>query len=475
MNTGANVLQHHKNLSRDGLYVDPAFTKARAAMIHKDANFNATIKGATYAQALYFEGAAGGKNLVIAATMQNEVSAFDAMTGALVWMKQAGPPAGGGEFGCGGMATIGITGTPVIDAASKTIFFDAANPGPVRKIHAWSLDDGSERPGWPVDVVASAKSGNIAFNPTIQSQRASPTLVNGTLYVPYGGIAGDCGNYRGWVVGVPINAPAQVKSYATAAPKSGIWGPGGIASDGVQLFVTTGNASGGSAFGQQESIVRLGAGPTFANTPADYFAPSNWQALDGGDVDLGGSGPILVDVPGATPSKLAVALGKDGNIYLANRENLGGISANGAAGQGVASAKVASNSIIQAGAAYTTSQGTYVVFKGNGVGCPMGQAGDLTSVKISATTPPKPTVAWCAQQGGSGSPMVTTTDGHAEAIVWSLGGGSLRGFDGDTGAVIVQGGGANAISGFSNWISPIAARGRIYVATNSNVHAFVVP
>src|SRR5579859_1697310 len=123
VNTGANVLQHHKNLSRDGLYVDPAFTKARAAMIHKDANFNATIKGATYAQALYFEGAAGGKNLVISATMQNEVSAFDAVTGALVWTKQAGAPAGGGEFGCGGMATIGITGTPVIDAASKTIFF----------------------------------------------------------------------------------------------------------------------------------------------------------------------------------------------------------------------------------------------------------------------------------------------------------------------------------------------------------------
>jgi hypothetical protein len=469
------VLQHHKNLSRDGLYVDPAFTKVKAAMIHKDANFTAVIQGATYAQPLYFEGAAGGKNLVIAATMQNQVYAFDALTGAVVWNKQAGPPAPGNQFGCGGMPTIGITGTPVIDPSSKTIFFDAANPGPVRKIHAWSLDDGTERPGWPVDVVANVKVGNIAFNPQIQSQRASPTLVNGTLYVPYGGIAGDCGNYRGWVVGIPIDAPAQVKAYATGALKSGIWGPGGIASDGVRLFVTTGNAPGGAAFGQQESIVRLQPGPTFGATPADFFTPSNWQQLDNGDTDLGGSGPILVDVAGATPSKLAVALGKDGNIYLANRDNLGGISAGGAAGQGVGSAKVASNSIIQAGAAYTTAQGTYVVFKGNGMGCPGGQNGDLTAVKISATNPPKPTIAWCAQQGGSGSPMVTTTDGHADAVVWSLGAG-LRGFDGDTGATIFNGGGAgNGISGFSNWITPIAARGRIYVATNSNVHAFVVP
>src|SRR5258706_582082 len=63
------------------------------------------------------------------------------------------------------------------------------------------------------------------------------------------------------------------------------------------------------------------------------------------------------------------------------------------------------------------AQGTYVVFKGNGVGCPMGQG--ATAVKIGATAPPKPAVAWCARQGGSGSPMVTTTDGRSDAIVWT--------------------------------------------------------
>jgi hypothetical protein len=471
-NGGANVLQFHRNLSRDGLYVDAAFTKAAAGRIHKDTTFNATIAGATFAQPLYFEGAAGGKNLVIVATMQNQVYALDAASGAVVWQKQAGMPAQGNEFGCGNMATIGITGTPVIDAASKTMFFDAANPGPVRKIHAFSLDDGSERPGWPVDVVASVRSGNIAFDPTIQSQRAAPTLVNGTLYVPYGGIIGDCGNYHGWVAGVPIAAPTQVKAYATVATKSGIWGPGGIASDGTNLFVTTGNAPSGAAFGHQESILRLQAGPAFSTTATDYFTPTNWRALDSGDTDLGGSGPIVVDVPGATPSKLVVALGKDGIIYLVNRENLGGIVA--AAGQqGIASATVSSNAIIQAGASYTTAMGTYVVFKGNGSGCPGGTRGDITAVKISATNPPRPTVAWCATQGGPGSPMVTTTDGQAEAVVWGLGTTKLMGFDGDTGAVVFNGGAAtDSLTPISNFVTPIAARGRIFVATNSAVHAF---
>src|SRR5262249_30359701 len=158
-----------------------------------------------------------------------------------------------------------------------------------------------------------------------------------------------------------------------------------------------------STFGQQESLLRFSAGPTFAGAAADYFTPSNWQNLDNTDTDLGGSGPLLVDVPGATPSRLLVALGKDGNIYLVNRDNLGGISTPGPNGEGVGSVHVASNSIIQAGATYATARGTYVVFKGNGVGCPVGN-GDLTAVKISAASPPRPSVAWCAMQGGNGSP-----------------------------------------------------------------------
>jgi len=474
-NGGANVLQYHKNLSRDGLYVDAAFTKAAAAKIHRDAAFNATIQGPTFAQPLYFEGAAGGKNVVIVATVQNRVYALDAATGAAVWQKQVAMP-DTGTFGCGTNPTVGIIGTPVIDAGSKTVFFDAGQTGPTRRIHALSLDDGSERAGWPVDVTKLP-----SFDPRIHNQRSALSLLGGTLYVPYGGFVGDCGNYHGWVVGISISDPSQVKSFATAALKSGIWGPGGLASDGTSLFVTTGNAPRGTmAWGQQEAVLRLQAGPVFLEQPVNFFYPSDWSTdLDANDRDLGGSGPILVDVPGATPSQLVVALGKNGVIYLLNRANLGGTGkGNGVTGEGVTSNRASSSTIITAAGAYTTAQATYVVFRGAGINCPGGQTGDLVAVKISAANPPAPTVAWCARQNGAGSPMVTTTDGHAEAIVWGLGATSsnrLMAFDGDTGAVIFNGGAAgDVMTATSKWITPIVARGRIYVAADNNVYAFTM-
>jgi len=450
-------------------------------MIHKDPTFTSPmIQGPTFAQPLYFEGAAGGKNLVIVATSLNYVYALDAANGTVVWQKQVGMPAPRAEFSCGNMNSgLGIVGTPVIDAASKTMYFDAAEPGPIRKIHAWSLDDGSERMGWPIDVVASVRMGATTFIPTVHSQRAAPTLVNGMLYMPYGGLAGDCGNYHGWVVGIPIDNPAGIKSFATASPRGGgIWGPGGLASDGTSIYAATGNTFGATAnnWGHGEAILKFSAGPTFSGAATDYFRPSNWLDLDGSDTDLGGSGPVLVDVPGANPSQLVVALGKNGVIYLINRTNLGGQgTGNGSTGEGVASADVASNSIIQAAAAYTTAQGTYVAFKGNGMGCPAGQSGNLVAVKISAASPPAPTVAWCANPGGNASPMVTTTDGRSDPIVWTLSGNNLRGYDGDTGAVVFNGGAAgDSVTALAQFVTPIAARGRIFVASNSNVYAFTM-
>src|SRR5882724_1008671 len=197
----ANELAYHKNPSRDGLYVDAAFTKSAAAKIHIDTTFTAAIKGPTFAQPLYFEGGPGGKNLVIAATEQNLVYALDAATGAEVWQKKvAGDPADApvprAQMPCGGeIDPFGITGTPVIDAASRTIFLDAmtsSDGGTTKKhkIFALSLDDGGTRAGWPVDV-STLKSGSTSFPSQFQSQRAALALVGGTLYVPYGGLNGD--------------------------------------------------------------------------------------------------------------------------------------------------------------------------------------------------------------------------------------------------------------------------------------------
>jgi hypothetical protein len=119
-----------------------------------------------------------------------------------------------------------------------------------------------------------------------------------------------------------------------------------------------------------------------------------------------------------------------------------------------------------------------VSFKGAGVGCPAGSGGDLTTFKISATSPPRVAVAWCAA-GGGGSPMVTTTDGKSDAIVWQIATGNnarLRGFDGDTGAVVYNGGTGTAdqmgnVQGFE---TAIAARGRIFVGGNAAAYAFTL-
>ena len=116
-------------------------------------------------------------------------------------------------------------------------------------------------------------------------------------------------------------------TWSTVIGRAGVWGPGGVASDGTNTFVVTGNGNSTTTWSGSEAVIRLQPGPVFSGSTTDYWAPTNWQQLDQGDTDLGGSGAILVDVPGATPSALVVALGKDGNAYLLNRSNLGGVSA----------------------------------------------------------------------------------------------------------------------------------------------------
>src|SRR5262249_22505433 len=148
-----------------------------------------------------------------------------------------------------------------------------------------------------------------------------------------------------------------------------------------------------------EAVFRLAPNLTPSQNATDYFAPTNWSQLDAADIDLGGSGPVIFDAPGVTPSELVMGLGKDAVAYLLNRKNLGGI------GGALATAHVARDQIINAAVAYTTSQGTYVVFRATGIGCP-GTGSGLTAVKIGAASPPTLSVAWCAGTTGRGSPMM---------------------------------------------------------------------
>ena len=460
-----NVTQHHNHDSRDGLYIDAAFTQDAAAGLRRVQAFNGTISGNVYAQPLYVVNRATRKPMVIVATQSNNVYALDALTGAVIWQRNVGTPITSG-LPCGNINPLGITGTPIVDLASRSLFLDAettTTPGVFKHmIYSLNVDTGAVKPGWPVDVNTAVPG----FDSSVQSQRAALGIVGNVLYVPYGGRWGDCGTYYGRLVGVPMNNPAGVMSWATEARGGGVWGIGGVADDGTNPFVATGNTFGaGGTWAGGEAIIRLQPGPIFSGSPTDYWAPTNWRNLDLGDTDLGGSGPVLVDVPGATPSSLVLALGKDGNAYLLDRSNLGGVSAP------VASSHVSSSSIIQAAATYRTSQGTYVAFRAS--------SSSLSAFRITATNPPTIASAWSVSRNGTGSPFVTSTDGTTNTIVWVVGASGdqrLHGYDGDTGAEVFAGGGPNELMAGTHTYSTtgIVARGRIYVATDNKVYAFRV-
>ena len=479
-----NITQFHNHDSRDGLYIDPAFTQSAAANLTRDLNFGGTIVGNVYAQLLYIEGGPGGQAMIIVATESDNVYALDALDGSIIWQRNVGDPVSADDLVCTKFDPMGIIGTPVVDLTSRALVLDAMitpDGGATIKHFIFSLnvDTGDINPGWPVDVEETASYNGVNFIAAIQQQRPALGLVGGILYVGYGSMA-DCSLYHGWLVGVPIDNPASVTAWAAATTMGthggAIWGTGGVASDGKNPFLTTGNTFGTNGnWSGGEAVIRFQPGPIFSGSTTDYWAPTNWLNLDNSDSDLGGSGALLVDVPNATPSHLIVALGKDRKAYLVNRDNLGGISAP------IASATVSGSAIIQAAATYRTMQGTYVAFREN--------VPALTAIRVTATNPPAIASAWSVNRGtdgGCGSPFVTSTDGTSNIIVWIVGttsthvnGGDqrLHGYDGDTGAVIYDGGGPNELmAGTHNYSTTgIVAHGRIYVAGDNKVYAFEVP
>jgi hypothetical protein len=466
-----NVTQEHNNPSRDGVYIDAAFTPSAAANLTRDLNFNGTISGNVYAQPLYIEDGPNGP-VIIAVTESNNVYALNATTGLPIWQRNVGTPAPSGTPCPGNIIPVGITGTPVVDLGSRSLFFDAAISGNPNKhfIYSLNVDTGATNPGWPVDVNATAHYQGMNFSSEVQEQRGGLALVSGIVYVSYSGYVGDCGLYHGWVVGVDINNPANVGAWATTAMGGGIWGHGGVASDGINMFVVTGNTfnTGGNWMGG-EAIIRLQAGPVFTGPPSteNYWAPTNWLSLDNGDTDLGGVSATVIDVPGATPSQLVLALGKDRNAYLVNRNNLGGITSAVAQANMVSGATNRGTSAVS----YHTGQGTYFAFHDDG--------NAISAYKVTASNPPTIVNGWSVGQSGRGSPWVTTTDGTNNFMLWVAGVAGdqrLHGYDADTGAVIYAGGGNNELmTGTRQWNTGIAARGRIYFGADNKIYAFTLP
>jgi hypothetical protein len=466
-----NVVTYHNSIFRSGAYKTPNLTLANAANVHLETTFKPKVTGNIYAQPLFYQASGSEHGIVIVATESNGVYALDGASGKTVWKVQLPASVPSSQLPCGNINPEGITGTPVIDPVAGVLYLDAlvkAPKGPKQLIYALSLTDGSMLANWPLDVQAAMASAGVSFLSSTQGERSALLLSGGNLFVVYGGRYGDCGTYHGTVVQIQTQPPKLLASWQTRAQAGGIWAQGGIAGDGDSFFVTTGNTMGANTWMDGEAIIRLRLGLAHSTNTKDYFTPANWQSLDDSDEDLGGTEalPIAVAIPGASPALRVIAFGKDGNAYLANRPNLGGV------GGAIQVMQASTGAIRTAPAVYQTSTATMVAYTNSGNSHCSSNNEAMLNVAASGTSPMS--LAWCKSLGGAGSPIITTTDGSSNAIVWVLGAegdNELHGFNALTGAIVFSG--ANtSMNGLHHFQTIVATKNRFYVAGDNNVYAF---
>lgn len=475
IDTTVSVLQRNKHANRDGAFVDPKLTLAAVPGFRKETTFVTSFPGVMWASPLFLEKGPGGKGVFFAASTTNDVVALDETTGATVWGKNIGPAPTANGVPCGSIHPLGIISTPVIDAATGTIYVAGAigtTSIARHEVHALSVMDGTERPGFP--VVVSAKSGNTTFTPPPQNQRSALSLVNGILYVAYGGHNGDCGPYHGWVIGIDTKDPTKTGAWATLGQGEGIWAAGGLPSDGNGVFAVTGNstvAAPDHMVSDSEQVVRITGLGVLDRTDKNLFFPAEWHQMDVDDADFGSNNPVYVSVPGSKPANVLVAPSKAGHLYLLDPANLGGM------GKPLVDFVISSGTAVRtAPTAYTTPKGVHIALEMDQTTlCPGGLTGPVTmSLLLTPGSPPKPQIEWCAPASrGLTAPIATTTDGSANAIVWFMASNSLRGVDGDTGKLLYGAGGSNVCQGIL-YSSPIAVKGRVVVGSYGQLCAWSV-
>jgi hypothetical protein len=336
---GINVTTQKLDAGRSGATLnETTLTLSNVNSVQFGKLFELPVDGELYAQPLLVEGlpiAGGTHDVVFLATAKNNVYAYDAAApGSPFWAMNFGPavPASDVQCCCTDIsAWVGILGTPLIDAPSATMYLVARNKNADGTYHQWlhvlDVTTGLERAGAPKEIVASVPGtgagsigGVIAFDPKLQNQRSGMLFQGGKLYIAWSS-HNDCGNYHGWVMSYDAATLNQVNAFVDTpnGTRAGIWmSGGGPVGDGTNIYLTTGNGtfsanSGGSDYG--ESFLGLSSSLT-VNT---WFTPAGYNRLNGGDLDLGGAGVLLL--PG---TRLLVSGGKDGKIYLVNADNMGG-------------------------------------------------------------------------------------------------------------------------------------------------------
>ncbi len=467
-----SVPGYHGGSARTGLYIAPGLTDQAATGVHPVVGFDGRVSGAVYAQPLYWQPPGSTHGMLIVATEQNEVDALDAATGKHVWRESLGPSVPRSALPCGDIDPVGVTGTPVLDPAHDAMFLDAMvdrGGTPEHEVFALGLTDGRVLPGWPVNVRRALADFRVPFTPQNQNQRAALVRLDGRVFVAFGGNWGDCRTYRGIVLGIDGASARPVAAWATRGEKGGIWAPGGIASDGRALFFTTGNTVPGPRWADGEAVIKTGPDLRTTDNPRSFFAPSDWRRLDEEDLDLSGVNPMLITLPGDRgATTLVLALGKDGNAYLLNRDDLGGV------GGQIATLPAARSVIITAPATYPVQGRILVAYQAHRSACPHADDhGGLAAIAVSAPTRAGLSIAWCAPLDGHAAPVVTTTDGVANPIVWIAGAEGddrLHAFRGEDGAPLFTS--RQAIPRLRHFVTILVAGGRLYIAGDGQVHAF---
>jgi len=343
-----NVTTQHNDTMRTGQNLSETILTPSNVNVNSFGKlFSHYIIGQVYAQPLYLSNISipnqGTHNVVYVATEQDQVYAFDADSdqgsdAQPLWHASFINPAKGinpvpsSDEGCGDLTPwIGITGTPVIDPTTNTLYVVANtkdNGVYYQQLHALDVTTGKEKFGGP--VVIRALVGPMVFNAQLQGQRSGLLLENGSVYIAWGSHC-DIGPYTGWLMAYNASTLQQQLVFPDNNDynRGGIWMAGsGVAADADgNIFVATGNGNftGGQDFG--DSILKLQpSGHTLA--VADYFSPDNQEYLKDNDEDLGSGGVMLLpDQPGSHPY-LLVQSGKEGTIYLVDRTHMGKYHAN---------------------------------------------------------------------------------------------------------------------------------------------------
>ncbi len=354
------VATYHNDNARTGQYTDETvLTTDNVNAAHFGKLYSFPVDGYVYAQPLYIPQlpipASGVHNVVVVATQHDSVYAFDADSSSPtpLWRvnflnADAGVttvvPADVNASDI--VPEIGITGTPVIDTSSNTLYVVAATKEKgafFHRLHALDLASGAEKFGGPRTIQATypgmareSSGGMLTFASRFQLQRAGLLLSKGMLYVAFASY-GDLGPYHGWVFAYEATTLKQAASWVSTPNgyQGGIWMSGcGIAADDQgNLYLSTSNgefdvfgASPGLNFG--DSIVKLTAGAS-GLAVTDFFTPFDQRLMATEDLDLGSAGIVLLpDQPKPYPH-LAVTADKRGHIYVVNRDRLGGYNVGG--------------------------------------------------------------------------------------------------------------------------------------------------